>query len=183
MQHTEPAYPPAPLQGPPPGLLRPRSGLTAGVGFEDPARTLARQTDPPCPPQARTGCSVSRRRGGACENGCRPGGWLCTRLKETRPPAEPRWPPPPAPTCRTFRQTPTGLPPAWSDTFAIHPAAGARKVWHGDGRWGRKGGCGWVRGWDCWCEDVVLCTVVPTHSVMPDPDPASSRRASASRKT
>ena len=46
MQHTEPAYPPAPLQGPPPGLLRPRSGLTAGVGFEDPARTLTRSTLP-----------------------------------------------------------------------------------------------------------------------------------------
>ena len=43
MQHTEPAYPPAPLQGPPPGLLRPRPGLTAGVGFEDPARTLTRR--------------------------------------------------------------------------------------------------------------------------------------------
>ena len=31
---------------------------------------------------------------------------------------------------------PGAFPPAWLETFAIHPAAGARKVWHGFGRWG-----------------------------------------------
>jgi hypothetical protein len=48
------AYPPAPLQGPPPGLPRPRPGRAAGD-----ALGACSGTDPdanaPCPPQARTG--------------------------------------------------------------------------------------------------------------------------------
>jgi hypothetical protein len=68
----------------------------------------------------------------------RPGGWLCTTLpKERRPPAEPRWPsPPPARNADVCAPDQGAFPPAWLETFAIHPAAGADRVWHGDG------GCG-----------------------------------------
>ena len=35
---------------------------------------------------------------------------------------------------------PEGLPPAWSETFANHPAAGAERVWHGARGCGKSGG-------------------------------------------
>ena len=43
----------------PPGLLRSRSGLTAPVGFGEPARTL-KVKNLTCPPQARTGFPAPR---------------------------------------------------------------------------------------------------------------------------
>lgn len=76
-KHTELAYPPAPLQGPPPGLPRPRPGRAAGA-----ALGACSGTDPdanaPCPPQARTGDPPLPVRQ---EPEPRPGGWLCTSLE------------------------------------------------------------------------------------------------------
>jgi len=69
------------------------------------------------------------------ENGCRPGGWLCT-ANSGRPPAEPRWPPPPCATCRTLRQIPKGLPPAWSNTFEGPSGSGSGESM----AWARKAG-------------------------------------------
>ena len=54
------------------GLDRPREWFS-GSGT-DPDTPYG----PSCPPQARVGASVFCRRDGVCENGCRPGGWLCT---------------------------------------------------------------------------------------------------------
>ncbi len=103
---------------------RPSSGLSAriapaairtdrGCGFRNSG------TDPDahhasCPPQARTGLAVRTQPFGWREINPGPVAGFARVSKETRPPAEPRWPPPPCATCRTLRQIPKGLPPAWS---------------------------------------------------------------------
>jgi hypothetical protein len=43
-------------------------------------------------------------------------------------PAEPAGAPPPPSSRRTLRQAPGGLPPAWTDTFPVHPVTGAHGV-------------------------------------------------------
>ena len=119
----------------PPGLLRPRSGQTAGVVLDVPARTLTRRTGPVMSatgPDRMFRFPPPWRR---LENGCRPGGWLCT-VEPDRPPAEPRWPPPPFATCRTLRQIPKGLPPAWSNTFEGPSGSGSGRSM----AWGRNVG-------------------------------------------
>ena len=96
------AYPPAPLQGPPPGLLRPRSGQTARDAFgagsgTDPGRPFpARHVRHRSGPVTRPSPAFSGGRGTT------PARWLAfhrpprglTRLGPM-PPAEPPWPPPP----------------------------------------------------------------------------------------
>jgi hypothetical protein len=137
------AYPPAPLQGPPPGLLRPRSGQTARDAFgagsgtdpgrplparhvrhrpgpvtrPSPAFRLARNTIP-----ARWLAFHRRPRELAPRNRCRQRNPDGLRLPEPRAPRQ----------CTR----PRAFPPACIETFAIHPAAGVERVWHG----GR--GCG-----------------------------------------
>ena len=129
------AAPRIPGTSAPPGLLRPRSGQTAGDGFRGPPRTLMHLVRHTMSATGPFRILPSFRMAWA-----RPGGWLCTALKKHRPPAEPRWHPPPQGLRRTLRQTPRGIPPAWTDTFSVHPAAEAREVWHGSGGWGKDWG-------------------------------------------
>jgi len=84
------AYPP----GPRPDCSGRESGQTAGVVLDVPARTLTRRTGPVMSATGPDRMFRFRRRWRRLENGCRPGGWLCT-VEPDRPPAEPRWPPPP----------------------------------------------------------------------------------------
>lgn len=100
------------------------------------------------PPQARfhprPGCRPARTGTGDRSFS---GGWLGPLMPKgtNRLPAETRSFPPPLRHCRTLRQHQKGLPPAWLEAFTIHPAAGARKVWHRDWRVGKK----WAR----YCSD------------------------------
>ena len=122
----------------PPGLPRPRPGRAAGAALGVvPARTLpakrkhVRHRPAPLPRPAR----LTRTSG----TGPRPGGWLCTTPESAarqRNHVGHR-----LPVSRALRRdAATGaFPPAWLETFAIHPAAGADRVWHGDGRCGQNG--------------------------------------------
>jgi len=69
----------------PPGLLRPRSGPTARVGFGEPARTLQAK-NLTCPPQARTGLPAPRLRLSAA-TGQEPVRWLALHASQRDPPA------------------------------------------------------------------------------------------------
>jgi hypothetical protein len=133
------AYPPAPLQGPSPGLLRPRSGQTARDAFgagsgTDPDRPFpARHVRHRPGPVTRPSPAFRRTR-----TKSRPGGWLSTGFLGDLP----LWAGPASNRCR--QRNPDGLrlpkpraprqharprtfPPAWLETFAIHPAAGVRR--------------------------------------------------------
>jgi hypothetical protein len=91
------------------------------------------------PPQARfhpqAGCRPAR-----ADTGARgfSGGWVRPCARRDRVTCQlsnvVAWPPPSP--CRTLRQNPGGLPPAWSDTFPDPPAAGATAVWHEGWGWG-----------------------------------------------
>jgi hypothetical protein len=145
------AYPPAPLQGPPPGLLRPRSGQTARDAFG-----AGSGTDPGRPLPAR---HVRHRPGPVTRPSPAFSGWQETTPTRwlafhRRPRDLPLWAGPASNRCR--QRNPDGLrlpkpaaprqharprafPPAWLETFAIHPAAGVERVWHGGGGCGKSG--------------------------------------------
>ena len=112
------------------GPDRPRDLLWALV----PARTLTRK-GAPCPPQARTlGPVPIRLRRQEPEPG--PVAGLRVSREKTRRQrnrVDHR-----LPESRALRlDASTGaFPPAWLETFAIHPAAGADEVWHAAGEWG-----------------------------------------------
>ena len=145
MQATEPAYPPAPLQGPPPGLPRPRSGQTAGhasgvgsgtdPGRPLPARHVRHRPVPALAPLARLPAGMERD----------PARWLAFHRplgdlpRENRccqrNPDGLRLPKPAAP---RQRARPRAFPPTCIETFAIHPAAGVRGLWHGGGGCGKR---------------------------------------------
>jgi len=147
------AYPPAPLRGPSPGLPRPRSGQTTGdahdaVSGTDPdalcdACLCARQTTSAGRirhTMSATGpvrCFAPRPPCGRLGARFRPGGWLCTPLpREDRPPAEPRWPPPPLTRCPTLGHRLRGIPSHLART--VRDPSGS----------GRTGSMAW--GWRVW---------------------------------
>jgi hypothetical protein len=140
-----------------PGLPRPRPGRAAGAALGVvPARTLpakrkhVRHRPAPLPRPNR----LMRTSG----TGPRPGGWLCTTRRcaaRQRNHVGHRLPESHA----LRRDATTGaFPPAWLETFAIHPAAGADRVWHGIEGCGQNGGILWGKVRDCWGGGVGMCT-------------------------
>jgi len=119
LRHVRVAYPPAPLQGPSPGLLRPRSGQTAGDAFGRGSGTsLARNSG-----QARhRPVSALARHARLNAAGSQPAHhrWLAGKIiprgeqdhprGSKNPPAEPRWQPPPLIRCPTLGQRLRGIP-------------------------------------------------------------------------
>ena len=160
-RHAEVGVSPAPLQGPVARVAPAAAWTGRGSCFGRGSGTDPAWQSQACPPQARA--AVPPHPLSQAERaGPRPGGWLCTaRPKERRPPAEPRWPPPP-PTghADVCARNQGAFPPACLETFAIHPAAGADRVWHGDGGCGQNGADFVGKGRDCWGGEAGLCTGV-----------------------
>ena len=55
---------------------------------------------------------------------------------------------------------PGSLPPARTRTSRVHPAAGARGLWHGWFGWGKNWGDFRVRDWNCWGWGWILSTLL-----------------------
>ena len=153
------AYPPAPLQGPSPGLPRPRSGQTTGDAHDadsgtDPDLSDASRSAPKTTGamehiqqiMSATGpvrCFAPRPPCGRQGTRSRPGGWLCTPLpKEDRPPAEPRWSPPPLTRCPTLGHHLRGIHSRVHRNVRDPSGSGsaASMTWGWKG-WKRLGGC------------------------------------------
>lgn len=130
---------------------RPREMLLPRV----PARTLMRcqrcaliasvkpqtrdTSSTPCPPQARSAASALTRL--AAGVGQKPGpvaGFARPSREKTARQRNRDGRRLPEPHAQRLDARSGAFPPAWLETFAIHPAAGVKGLWHGVGSWGKE---------------------------------------------